>query len=621
MTTKKYKDLRQRILEYTKDRKRLIYWGQKVKTLQTTLLLDPKFKDTQLYKDICSATDFLGKDIPIWFRVKAIMLDCDHIEKCSICGKDAKMFIDPKATVPVFRQTCGSPHCLAISASSQKKAMTEHTRQLHQQSQLKAKQEIRCLGQKLLDKNQLDVVNVNIEKLQQFAKQKAEEKHTNAVMVTKADYEVNSDILRMLLKQTSFIDVPNKISEVKELRWNERLYCILNNITSLPRCKFCGQPVKFIRFSQGYLDSCSDCHADRYREKHGYKTSAELSASIDSERYEVLYFPSNFQTEPLQVKCKKCGYVSEVWWRNGHCYHFSNDELCKNCGKYSSHKEHEVRDFISRIYDGPVKYNTHDVIPPMELDIYLPEKKLAIEFDGLYYHSSDVVKPNYHILKTSKCEQNGIQLLHVFENEWNDKKEIVKSRLSDLLGGPRAIVFARRCIVNEVSTKESREFQEKNHLQGAVNASVKLGLYHDDELVSLMTFGKTRFSKKHQWELLRFCSKCGYHVPGAAGKLLKHFEENWHPKSLVSYADRRWSIGKLYFALGFNCIRKTSPNYWYFRNERGIKLLSRIMCQKHRLSKLLSAFDPDKSEHENMKANGYKCIYDCGNLVFEKIYV
>jgi len=157
----------------------------------------------------------------------------------------------------------------------------------------------------------------------------------------------------------------------------------------------------------------------------------------------------------------------------------------------------------------------------------------------------------YHLDKTLVCESKGIHLIHVFENEWHMKQDIVKSRLKDLLGSYEKTIFARRCEVREVNSVTSREFQERTHLQGSVNAKVNLGLFDSNQLVALMTFGKPRFNKKYEWELLRFSTELGHHVPGGASKLLKHFERNYNPKSLISYADRRWSQGKLYEALGF----------------------------------------------------------------------
>jgi hypothetical protein len=134
-----------------------------------------------------------------------------------------------------------------------------------------------------------------------------------------------------------------------------------------------------------------------------------------------------------------------------------------------------------------------------------------------------------------------------------------------------------------------------------------------------MTFGKCRFDKKHEWELLRFCNKLGYHVPGSASKLLKYFEKTYKPTSLVSYADRRWSIGNVYEKLGFKFSHNSLPNYWYFKNN-SLLLESRVKYQKHKLKNLLENFDENKTEVENMKANGYNRIFDCGNMVFEKIF-
>lgn len=133
----------------------------------------------------------------------------------------------------------------------------------------------------------------------------------------------------------------------------------------------------------------------------------------------------------------------------------------------------------------------------------------------------------------------------------------------------------------------------------------------------MMTFAKCRFDKTHDWELVRFCSKLGCHAVGAAGKLLKTFEKKWRPVSLVSYADRRWSQGKLYKALGFKLLHNSAPNYWYFKSPN--KLHSRVAFQKHKLRKILGEkFDPSKTELENMDAAGWSRIYDCGSMVFEK---
>ena len=329
----------------------------------------------------------------------------------------------------------------------------------------------------------------------------------------------------------------------------------------------------------------------------------------------------------LKFKCNECGTEFASKWDNGH-----RASLCPTCFPAlhrTSTQEIELYEFVESVDDNAKwkeKVN-RELIPNGEIDIVIPKKKVAIEYDGLYWHSEDensVRGPSYHLNKTKECEEQGYQLIHVFENEWLTKKEIVKSRLRNLLGVYDKTVYARKCVIKEVDSKLSKAFQEQNHIQGAVHASVNLGLYFEDALVSLMTFGKTRFSKKHEWEMLRFCSKLNWHVIGAAGKLLAYFEKIWKPKSLVSYADRRWSQGKVYKALGFTLDHVSPPNYWYFKPQNTSVLFSRVMFQKHRMATrpdLVPNFDASLSEFQNMQNNGYMRIFDCGNLVFVKNYV
>ena len=327
---------------------------------------------------------------------------------------------------------------------------------------------------------------------------------------------------------------------------------------------------------------------------------------------------------PLSWHCKKCNkdFVALL------DQNFSSREAipvrCTNCHPINtgtSNDEKKLYEFILQ-FDKNIKHNCRTVISPYEVDIYSEKHKLAFEYDGLYWHSenSNHTSNFYHLMKTNECEKKEIQLIHIFEDEWLYKQDIVKSRIKNLFGVFDKTIFARKCVVKEVDSNVSKAFQEENHIQGSVNSKVNVGLYFNDELISLMTFGKSRFDKKHEWELLRFCNKLGYHIPGAAGKLLKYFEKTYQPKSLVSYADRRWSQGKLYTVLGFTKINESGPNYWYITNGSQ-KRFSRIQFQKHKLAKLFENFDPTKSEVENMKVNGYYRIFDCGNFVFEKKYV
>ena len=255
-----------------------------------------------------------------------------------------------------------------------------------------------------------------------------------------------------------------------------------------------------------------------------------------------------------------------------------------------------------------------------ELDIYIPDYNLAIEYDGLMFHSEGkFIHPkfngpdkNYHLEKTELCLKNNIQLLHIFETEDLDLwLSMINSKL-----GLNNKIFARKCIIKELKSKETEDFLNKNHLQGFCQAKINVGLFYKDELVSLMTFSKPRFNKKYEYELIRFASKRNYTVIGGASKLWKYFVNKYNPKSVITYANRRFSNGDLYYKLGFNFIEKTQPNYFYFKHGE-FKLYNRIKFQKKNLKNILEVYDENLSEAENMFNNNYRRIYDCGNLKFE----
>lgn len=316
-------------------------------------------------------------------------------------------------------------------------------------------------------------------------------------------------------------------------------------------------------------------------------------------------------------KCMKCGneFEQEIYVTG-----LGEDRLiprCLECYPLSttSIAEKEVLDFVRSIYSGDIIQNAKTFLDgKRELDIYIPDKRISIEFDGLYWHSEKYGKGEYyHLQKTEECEKKGIHLIHIFEDEWVEKQEIVKDRIRSILGISQERLFARKCLLKEVCPKECNKFLEENHLQGRDNSKHRYGLYFENELVAVMTFGKPRFNKNYDYELMRYCSKNGCNVVGGAGKLLSYFRKN-HKGSIVSYADRRYSIGNLYEKLGFVKKHVSKPNYFWVY---GMKKYSRYQCQKHKLVELLGeGFNPISSECENMMDNGYSRIFDCGNIVY-----
>jgi hypothetical protein len=296
-----------------------------------------------------------------------------------------------------------------------------------------------------------------------------------------------------------------------------------------------------------------------------------------------------------------------------------------SCGCYSktSSYEYEIRDWLS-------SYNIINIVRNIrnlneqhlkyEIDVYLPDYSIGIDFHGLYFHSSLMKDTLYHFKKYDYFKQKNIKFIQIFENEWLSKQDIVKSIILNKLGKSEKI-YARKCILKEVSYEESLVFLNTNHIQGYTPASIKIGLYYKDELVCIGTFGQNRFNKKdNSIELIRFANKMGITVIGGFQKILSYYEKTYTPLKLISFADLRYFYGESLIKTGFSLEKVTNPNYFYFKKQDPSKLYSRREFQKHLLANKLDIFDPVLSEYENMLNNGYLRIFDAGNLKMVKNY-
>lgn len=321
----------------------------------------------------------------------------------------------------------------------------------------------------------------------------------------------------------------------------------------------------------------------------------------------------------FDLKCKKCGNAFRGKLSFNNYYHHGTFSSCKNCHPHStsSFEEKELFEFVKSVYFGSVQSNKRTVISGCELDIFIPEKKLAFEYDGIYWHSEELGTSKwYHLEKTLKCKKAGIRLVHVFENEWKNKKEIAKAKIKNLLGVHSRTIFARRCKVEEIDFDVSRKFQISNQIQKVEKSEFDLGLFFNGELVSVMSFKELEI-EDNAWEMVNFCCKLDFHIPGAAGKLLKHFEKKIQPMSITSYVDRRWSTGKMQKAIGFKLKETSKPDFWYLvKND----LEPKSKWQGSILKSSLKTYNSTMMDEENMKINGYKRIFDCGKLIFEKTF-
>ena len=281
--------------------------------------------------------------------------------------------------------------------------------------------------------------------------------------------------------------------------------------------------------------------------------------------------------------------------------------------------EEQIRRFLDN--EG-VKYerNNRTILKPRELDFYIPDKSIAIEVNGTWAHSVDSVGTYtpvsrlYHQQKSQACSVVGVRLIHLFEYELSGERwKLIRQFLSNSLQDKRRI-GARQCTIREVSVVEERQFLSQYHLQGYVASTICYGLYHEEELLQLMSFGRPRFSSNYEWELLRLCTKYGYVVTGGAEKLFKYFTRCNAPMSVVSYCDLSKFSGNVYSRIGMELDHISQPNYRWVRYS---KVYSRYQCQKHKLAKLLGEqFDSSKSEAENMLSAGYVRVYDSGNAVY-----
>lgn len=274
----------------------------------------------------------------------------------------------------------------------------------------------------------------------------------------------------------------------------------------------------------------------------------------------------------------------------------------------------ELYEFIIK-YDQAI-LNDRDLLNGQEVDIYCPNKKIAIEYHGMYYHSyasTETKKQRLkHYLKADLVAEKGITLIQVYESEWKYKRRIVEAILKSKLGDTTRI-FARKCKAMILQRPIADEFVETYHIQGSRPASVNIGLIYNDELMSCMTFSRRQGHGIKDWELMRLCSKAGVTIVGGPSKMFKMFIRDYNPDTIFTFADRRYSTGNVYKALGFSPDGISVPGYGYTKSG---KWFPRQRFQKHKLRNLLNSFDDSLTEAENMFMNGYRRIWDAGHWKF-----
>jgi hypothetical protein len=335
---------------------------------------------------------------------------------------------------------------------------------------------------------------------------------------------------------------------------------------------------------------------------------------IKDSDFEFIDFEKNISTT-LIFKCKECEKDFSIL--TSQFYHRINSKIsiCTNChpiSENSSISQIELVKYIQKNYKETIIENSRNVIYPLELDIYLPDIGLAFEYNVVWWHSEKFKDKNYHKTKFDLCKEKNIKLITIWEDDWLTKREICESFISNKLKLSNKI-FARKCTLKEIDYRTSRDFLQENHFQGDCKSSVRIGLYNNEELVSLMTFSKLRMplggkNREGFWELTRFCNRNFISTTGGASKLLKYFIEKYKPIEIQTYSDNLISNGDMYQSLGFTHQHTSQPGYWYVID--GIRE-HRFNWRKDRLKKF--GADLTKTESQIMEEWGYYKIWNGGN--------
>lgn len=262
------------------------------------------------------------------------------------------------------------------------------------------------------------------------------------------------------------------------------------------------------------------------------------------------------------------------------------------------------------------QHENRTVLNGKELDIYIPSKNIAIEYNGLRWHSELFKKDKwYHFNKTQQCNENGVKLLQVFEDEFILHREIVINKIQHILNIPtnKTKIYGRKCVISVIDTKMAQTFLNEYHIQGFSNSTVYLGAFCGDNLIAVMSFKKEDKSAL-KWELTRFASDYHFICCGVGGKLFEWFVKHYNPTEIKSFADRRWTLDKddnLYTKLGFELEEELNPDYEYVLDSNPTKRVHKFNFRKQILHKKYG-LPLEMTESEMVKELGYSKIWNCG---------
>ena len=333
----------------------------------------------------------------------------------------------------------------------------------------------------------------------------------------------------------------------------------------------------------------------------------------------------------ILIKCPICGEYDKhsfhnIFRINSNDIKPNSHNLCHKCyaNISQSSPELEIKDIINTMYNGKCIENSRSIIPPLELDLYYPEKSVAIEFNGNYWHDENHKPKDYHFNKFKLCKDKNIRLVSIYESDWYNKHDNIINLLKNIFIESK-IIYARNCTISKLDYKTKSDFINEHHFYGDSNqGTISYGLYYNNELVSVMSFGKLRgqnklHNNKDHYELVRFVTKDNMRITGGASKLFKKFISEYNPVYIICYSDNDFFTGETYNKLGFKLksLGESIDYLWV----KGTNALSRYECMA---SKLLEKYPKYRNiniegsvEDYIMHDLGYNKLYRCGNSIWE----
>ena len=402
------------------------------------------------------------------------------------------------------------------------------------------------------------------------------EKYIKDFQKTNSEYELID-----VIKEKSYYYYKLKCNKHNHI-WKVAVFDFIKRQT---KCKYCAHEIqgqKNRKTFEYYVEKAKEVHKDKYT-------------------YLGCEWTNNGTF--LEIKCNQCGNI----WKTLVGNHITSKTGCPKCSNSGvSRQEKEIVEFLKSLGVKSILQNDRRLIAPYELDIVLPDYNIAIEFNGLYWHSEKVNDDLYHIEKKRKrAEEKGIRVINIYWDDWQEKKLLIQNYLKAQLGFIKNKIYGRKCKIKEIDSKTYAQFNKENHLMSNRNAKYKIALTYEDNIVAVAGFS--------DFELIRYTVKQDLLVIGGLGKITKWFLKNVN-KKLFTYVDLDYFTGEGYKKVGFTPIKVTRPKLWF---TDMVKRYSREQFQKHKLKDKFENFDNKLTAREICNLNGFYRIFGCSNLKLE----